>query len=61
MIQDGVPAPGACFRPAEDGSLFTFIDAEVGTTDTMAVTIEPSECSTEPTSDPILLAEISSV
>ena len=60
MIQDGTPTPGACFRPAEDGSLFTFVDAEVGTTDTMAVTVEPSECSAQPTSDPILVAEISS-
>ena len=58
MIQDGTAIPGACFRPAEDGSLFTFIDAEVGTTDTMAVTIEPSECPAQPTSDPILTAEI---
>jgi len=58
MIQDGTAIPGACFRPAEDGSLFTFVDAEVGTTDTMAVTIEPSECPAQPTSDPILTAEI---
>ncbi len=60
MIQDGTPIPGACFRPTEDGSLFTFVDVEVGTTDTMAVTIEPSACSTQPTSDPILVAEIPS-
>jgi Anti-sigma-K factor rskA len=60
MIQDGTPTPGTCFRPAEDGSLFSFVDAEVGSTDTMAVTVEPSECSTQPTSEPILIAEIPS-
>ena len=60
MIQDGTPIPGGCFRPAEDGSLFMFVDTEVGTTDTMAVTVEPSSCSTQPTSDPILVAEIPS-
>jgi hypothetical protein len=59
MIQDGTAIPGACFRPGRDGSLFRFVDAEVGNADTMAVTVEPSECSTQPTSDPILVAEIS--
>lgn len=59
MIRDGTPIPGACFRPGQDGSLFRFVDAEVENADTMAVTIEPSECSTQPTSDPILIAEIS--
>jgi hypothetical protein len=58
MISDGTPVPGACFRPAPDGSVFRFVDAELGTTDTMAVTLEPSECSTRPTSDPILTAQI---
>lgn len=61
LIRGGTPVPGACFRPAEDGSVFTFVDAELGTTDTMAITVEPSECSTEPTTQPILTAEISSV
>jgi anti-sigma factor RsiW len=58
MISDGTPVPGSCFRPAADGSVFRFVDADVGTTDTMAVTLEPSECSTRPTSDPILTAPI---
>jgi hypothetical protein len=58
MISDGTPVPGPCFRPAADGSVFRFVDADVGTTDTMAVTLEPSECSTRPTSDPILTAPI---
>ncbi len=58
MIQGGTPIPGTCFAPAEDGSLFTFVDAELGSTDTMAVTIEPATCSDQPTSDPILTAPI---
>ena len=58
MISDGTPVPGPCFRPASDGSVFRFVDADVGTTDAMAVTLEPSECSTQPTSDPILTAPI---
>lgn len=58
MISDGTPVSGSCFRPAADGSVFRLVDADVGTTDTMAVTLEPSECSTRPTSDPILTAPI---
>jgi Anti-sigma-K factor rskA len=58
MISDGTPVAGSCFRPAADGSVFRFLDADVRTTDTMAVTLEPSECSTRPTSDPILTAPI---
>jgi anti-sigma factor RsiW len=58
MISNGAAVPGSCFRPAADGSVFRFVDADVGTTDTMAVTLEPSECSTRPTSDPILTAPI---
>jgi anti-sigma-K factor RskA len=58
MLRDGSPVPASCFRPSADGSLFSFVDADVGSADTMAVTIEPSACSTEPTTSPILTAEI---
>ncbi len=58
MLGDGSPVPASCFRPSADGSLFSFVDADVGSADTMAVTIEPSACSTEPTTSPILTAEI---
>ena len=58
MIRDGAPTPGTCFRPSGDGSLFEFLDAELGSTDTMAVTVEPAACSDQPTSDPILVASI---
>ena len=58
MIQGDTPVRGACFRPSPNGSLFTFLDAELGTTQAMAVTVEPSSCSSAPTSDPILTADI---
>jgi anti-sigma-K factor RskA len=58
MLRDGSPVPASCFRPSADGSLFSFVDADVGSADTMAVTIEPSTCSTEPTTSPILTAKI---
>lgn len=61
MIQGDTPVRVACFRPSANGSLFTFVDAELGSTQAMAVTVEPSTCSSAPTSDPILTADISQV
>jgi len=58
MIRDGTPAPGVCFTPAEAGQVLTFVDASLAGTDSMAVTVEPSTCSTSPTTTPILTAEI---
>lgn len=58
MIRDGTPVPGPCLRPQPDGSLFAFTDAELGTTEAMAVTVEPASCSTQPTSDPVFTAMI---
>ncbi len=58
MLRNGSPVLASCFRPSADGSLFSFVDADVGKADTMAVTIEPSACSTQPTTSPILTAEI---
>lgn len=61
MIQGETPVRGVCFRPSPSGSLFTFLDADLGTTQAMAVTVEPSSCSSAPTSDPILTADITHV
>ncbi len=58
MFQGGTPVPTTCFRPSQDGSVFEFVDAGLGTTDAMAVTIEPSDCPSAPTTTPILSAEI---
>jgi anti-sigma-K factor RskA len=58
MFQDGTPVPATCFEPSADGSVFEFVDAGLGTTDAMAVTVEPSSCPAAPTTSPILTAEI---
>jgi hypothetical protein len=58
MIQDGQPVPGPCLRPEADGSLFAFADADLGTTEAMAITVESSSCPSAPTSDPVFTAEI---
>jgi len=58
MFQDGTPVPATCFVPSADGSVFQFVDAGLGTTEAMAVTVEPSSCPSAPSTAPILLAEI---
>jgi Anti-sigma-K factor rskA len=58
MIEGDTPTPGPCLSPAADGSLVAFVDAEVETTDVMAVTVEPESCSTEPTTTPIFVADL---
>lgn len=58
MIDDDIPIPGGCVTPV-DGQVAVFVDANVGTTDLMAVTVEPASCPVEPTGDPVLLAELS--
>jgi len=61
MIQGDTPVRGACFLPSTNGSFFTFLNADLGTTQAMAVTVEPASCSSAPTSDPILIADITRV
>jgi hypothetical protein len=58
MFQEGTPVPATCFLPAGDGSVFEFVDAELGSTDVMAVTVEPTSCPSAPTTAPILTAQI---
>jgi Anti-sigma-K factor rskA len=58
MFQEGTPVPATCFTPSPEGTVFTFVEAELGTTDAMAVTVEPSSCPSAPTSEPILTAPI---
>ncbi|HSL10257.1 MAG TPA: anti-sigma factor [Actinomycetota bacterium] len=57
MIDDGTPVPGGCTTPV-DGRIALFVPAEIGTTELMAVTVEPTECPSEPTTDPVLTAEL---
>ncbi|MEX2274197.1 MAG: anti-sigma factor [Actinomycetota bacterium] len=58
MIEGDTPTPGPCLRPGPDGSIVELVDAELGTTDTMAVTVEPEGCSLAPTSEPIAVADL---
>jgi anti-sigma-K factor RskA len=58
MLEDGTPVPATCFSPSADGSVFTFVDASLGTSEAMAVTVEPSSCPSAPTTAPILTAQI---
>ncbi len=52
MIDDETPISGGCLSPV-DGRLAAFIDADIGTAEQMAVTVEPASCPAAPTSDPI--------
>jgi hypothetical protein len=57
MIDDGTPIAGGCATPV-DGRLALFVDAPIGTTEVMAVTVEPAACPAAPTSDPVLIANL---
>ena len=58
MIEgEQAPVSGGCVRP-EDGRILTFVDADLGDTDTMAVTVEPDSCPSAPTTTPVLTASI---
>jgi anti-sigma-K factor RskA len=58
MIRGSTPVPGPCVRPSPDGSVVAFSDAELATTDSMAVTVEPSSCSVVPTTTPVFTATL---
>jgi hypothetical protein len=58
MFRGQTPVPATCFRPTDEGSVFSFIDADLEGARLMAVTVEPNSCPSAPTTDPILLAEI---
>lgn len=56
MLQGETAVSGGCVRP-HDGSIVAFVDADLGATDRMAVTIEPDSCPSQPTSAPILVSD----
>jgi anti-sigma-K factor RskA len=58
MIEGDTLTPGPCVVPGDDGSLAEFVDAELGSTETMAVTVEPATCPTEPSTEPIATAQL---
>jgi anti-sigma-K factor RskA len=58
MIRGDQVLRGVCLTPSEDGSLATFVDADLGSASAMAVTVEPSSCPSKPSTDPILTADL---
>lgn len=57
LIEDDTPVRGACLTP-RDGSLAAYLDADIGTTELMAVTIESPSCPDAPTTAPVYTAEL---
>jgi len=60
MIEGDRPISGGCVTPT-DGVVAIRVDANIGTTDTMAVTAEPADCPASPTSRPVLVADLTTV
>lgn len=58
MIRGNEVVRGVCLTPLDDGSLATFVDADLGSTSSMAVTVEPDTCPSNPSTDPILTADL---
>ncbi|HEY6566892.1 MAG TPA: anti-sigma factor [Actinomycetota bacterium] len=57
MIQDGTPVGGGCVSP-RDGTIALAVDADIGTTEQMAVTVEDAACPAAPTTAPIMSAQL---
>ena len=57
MIAGTVPTSGGCLHPT-DGRLGAFVDAGLGLSDLMAVTVEPDTCPAAPTTAPVLTAPL---
>jgi hypothetical protein len=58
MVQGDSSVSGGCVVPGPEGNLAAFVDANVGTTEMMAVTVEPASCPGVPSSDPVLTAPL---
>jgi hypothetical protein len=58
MISGTIPTSGGCLHPT-DGRVGAFVRARVGSSDLMAVTVEPDSCPTAPTAAPVLTASLS--
>lgn len=56
MLQGSNAVSGGCVRP-HDGSIVAFVDADLGNTEQMAVTVEPDSCPPQPTSAPVLVSD----
>ena len=57
MIRGTTPVSGGCVRP-HDGSIVTFVNADLSGVDLMAVTVEDGSCPSQPTTAPFLSAPL---
>ncbi|MDP9297039.1 MAG: anti-sigma factor, partial [Actinomycetota bacterium] len=57
MFRGNTPVSGGCFVP-NDGQLLEHVDADLSGTDSMAVTVEPNDCPSGPSTQPILSAQL---
>ncbi|MDQ4108232.1 MAG: anti-sigma factor [Actinomycetota bacterium] len=57
LIDDGDAVRAACLAPT-DGAVAAYVDADLSSTDLMAVTIESTDCPADPTTDPRFTAEL---
>jgi hypothetical protein len=60
MVQDGAPISGGCVRP-QDGTIAVAVDADIGTSESMAITIEDAACPAAPTTPPVMQAELPNI
>jgi anti-sigma-K factor RskA len=58
MIRGQQVTRGVCLTPSGDGSIAAFVDADLGSASAMAVTVEPDSCPSQPSTDPILTADL---
>jgi hypothetical protein len=57
MIEDGIATSGGCVAPT-DGVVALSVDASIGTSEAMAVTVEPADCPAAPSGRPVLEADL---
>jgi anti-sigma-K factor RskA len=57
LIEDGDAVRGACLAPTE-GAVAAYVDADLSSTELMAVTVESTDCPAAPTTDPRFTAEL---
>jgi hypothetical protein len=60
MIEGDAAVSGGCVSPV-DGVVALSVDADIGTAETMAVTEESADCPSAPTTDPIMLADLTTI
>ena len=59
MIRGNRVTRGVCLTPSDDGSIAAFMDADLASASSMAVTVEPDSCPSQPSTEPILTADLS--